>query len=89
MSMMLWCSLFCLEFFKLIDYASVSCSRSMRCKKNDFPVKNKSSRNQRLWFGDQFECPTCEVSIVIGFGTGSSIDVFNEDLLAEALEFKQ
>ncbi len=67
----------------------VSCSRSMRCKKNDFPVKNKSSRNQRLWFGDQFECPTCEVSIVIGFGTGSSIDVFNEDLLAEALEFKQ
>lgn len=49
------------------------CGRMMRCKKNEFPVKDvPSGLNIPLvvWSGDMYECPKCGAQVVVGFGKG-------------------
>ena len=48
----------------------VSCQLSMRCAKNEFMVKDPETPQSpsTIWSGDRFECPSCEASIVTGFG---------------------
>jgi len=52
------------------------CAVLMRCKQNDFIVADRrvaSPNGGRVfpstyWRGDLFECPRCEVEVVVGFG---------------------
>lgn len=53
----------------------VRCAVSMRCKKNGYVVADPTPPT--YWRGDMYECPVCEVQIVVGFGAAFT----NSDLL--------
>ena len=46
----------------------VKCRKSMRCKKNEFMVKESDGQDRAVWSGDMYECPECGQQVVVGFG---------------------
>jgi len=68
-----------------------SCAQEMRCKKNDFPVKDKASGSfpSTVWLGDLFKCPSCGTEIVVGFGKGQPGPEADPRDLAFAQEFSR
>lgn len=62
----------------------------MRCAKNDTPVRDRSTTDtgdSTVWLGDRFDCPTCEASIVTGFGAGRAAADCPESA-RDAIEFR-
>jgi hypothetical protein len=71
----------------------VPCQRFFRPKKNGFyflegmPVNNAlpgkadpdNWKPYKLWAGDQWECPSCEAQIVVGFGQRPISEHYKED----------
>ena len=41
-----------------------TCKRELRCKKNSYAVIDGGG----LWHGDLWECPGCDLQVVVGFG---------------------
>lgn len=48
----------------------VRCQREMRCFKTGFSVQHDTRR----WYGDGFECMSCDARVVINFGMDSQLD---------------
>ena len=51
----------------------VKCQREMSCEKNDFLVNDPQVGGfpPTFWWGDKYQCPRCEVEVVVpGFGKG-------------------
>lgn len=59
---------------RIVIPVCAKCGRMMRCKKNEFLVKDKPTPGLDLpvvvWSGDMFECPECGAQVVVGFGKG-------------------
>jgi hypothetical protein len=64
----------------------------MRCRKNDFPVRDPAVGDflSTYWLGDLWECPGCGTQIVTGFGMSLGNLSAASPLLEEgvALEFQ-
>ncbi len=55
----------------------VKCRRTMKCAKNEYPVKVKGGGN---YSGDKYACEGCGVEVVVGFGADLS---HNETVIFE------
>ena len=69
----------------------VPCKLEMRCVRNDLPVKDPATDTfpSTYWFGDEYECPSCHIHIITGFGKAIEAPptIPPDSALAEALQF--
>lgn len=67
-----------------------SCGVVMRCGRNDQPVRDSrmGSLPATVWVGDRFDCPSCEASIVTGFGQKRIETACPPELVEGAIEFR-
>lgn len=68
----------------------VACRLEMRCSKNNRLVRDPSTDRfaSTYWYGDEFECPSCSIRIVTGFGRPIDADIMESEAeCSQALQF--
>ena len=59
---------------KITTPVCAACGTRMRCKKNDFILGHTDAYSEVRWNGDLYNCPQCQVEIIVGFGKGYKVD---------------
>ena len=68
----------------------VSCCAEMRCHKNSRAVEVQvKGRGYQVWSGDEYQCPSCLVRVVTGWGRQPMAETFMSSyvvIVSEELE---